>query len=175
MRTCTCTCFPFPLCYCSSTTHLGSLGEQLCVIQIWISLLAFVCKPPGWVDEVWDLEFTEKKALEDVAMEEEWEEEQQPAGAAHDKAFQALYQCLLVHATDQRQSTGGDKASMVRTRAHFVQFAKSSCNVRFESDSFIRACGRRWARTRCPSNPWWLFSPPSSCREKKKQPVSSRE
>lgn len=77
-----------------------------------------VLKPSAWVDEVWDLEFTEKKELEDVAMEEEWEEEQQPAAAPRDEAFKALYQCLLVHATDQQQSTGGDKASAVRTGSH---------------------------------------------------------
>lgn len=69
------------------------------------------------MDEVWDLEFTEKKALEDVAMEEEeeWEEEQ-PAATARDKAFRTLYQCLLVHATEQRQSAGGDGVSAVRTK-----------------------------------------------------------
>lgn len=72
------------------------------------------------MDEVWDLEFTEKKALEDVAMEEEGEWEEQPAAAAQDEAFKALYQCLLVHAADQRQSTGGDRASAVRTESHLV-------------------------------------------------------
>lgn len=73
-----------------------------------------VWNPSAWVDEVWDLEFTEKKALEDVAMEEEgeWEEERR------DEAFKALYQCLLVHATDRRQSTGGDGASAVRRESH---------------------------------------------------------
>lgn len=74
----------------------------------------------AWVDEVWDLEFTEGKALEDVVMEEEWEAEQQPAAAAQDEAFKALYQCLLVHANDQRQSTGGDRVSAVRAGAHLV-------------------------------------------------------
>ncbi|XP_075902222.1 condensin-2 complex subunit D3 isoform X3 [Nelusetta ayraudi] len=92
---------------------LGALVQSVNKMDL-ISALKFLKLEDisqAWVDEVWDLEFTEKKALEDVAMEEEGEWEEQPAAAARDEAFKALYQCLLVHAADQRQSTGGDRAS----------------------------------------------------------------
>lgn len=58
------------------------------------------------MDAVWDLEFTERKPLDD-AIEEE-------LTASGDKAFRNLYQCLLVHAADQQQSTNKDGASQVK-------------------------------------------------------------
>ncbi|XP_056250604.1 condensin-2 complex subunit D3 [Seriola aureovittata] len=59
--------------------------------------------PQAWVDEVWDLEFTERKSLDD-AIEEE-------LAASGDKAFRNLYKCLLAHAADQQQSVGTGEAS----------------------------------------------------------------
>ncbi|XP_030581686.1 condensin-2 complex subunit D3 isoform X2 [Archocentrus centrarchus] len=56
----------------------------------------------AWVDTVWDLEFTERKPLDD-AIEEE-------LTASDEKSFRALYQCLLAHA-DDHQSVGSDGAS----------------------------------------------------------------
>ncbi|XP_068424000.1 condensin-2 complex subunit D3 isoform X2 [Clinocottus analis] len=49
--------------------------------------------PEAWVDAVWDLEFTERKSLDDTIADE--------LAASEDKAFITLYQCLLAHATDQ--------------------------------------------------------------------------
>lgn len=49
---------------------------------------------------MWDLEFTERKPLDDTIEEE--------LAASGDKAFRTLYQCLLVHAADQQQSAGRD-------------------------------------------------------------------
>ncbi|XP_035518951.1 condensin-2 complex subunit D3 [Morone saxatilis] len=59
--------------------------------------------PEAWVDEVWDLEFTERKPLDETVEE----------GLAHsgDKAFTTLYQCLLAHAAEQQQSAGRDGGS----------------------------------------------------------------
>uniref|UniRef100_A0AAQ6IKW9 Condensin-2 complex subunit D3 n=1 Tax=Anabas testudineus TaxID=64144 RepID=A0AAQ6IKW9_ANATE len=59
--------------------------------------------PEAWVDAVWDVEFTERKPLDDTIEEE--------LTAGGDKAFRNLYQCLLVHAGDQQQSTNKDGAS----------------------------------------------------------------
>lgn len=56
------------------------------------------------MDEVWDFEFTEKKAL-DGNIEEE-------LSACGDDAFTTLYQCILAHASVQRQSIGGDGAQV---------------------------------------------------------------
>lgn len=78
------------------------------------------------MDEVWDSEFTEKKALEDVDMEEESEW----AAAPRAEAFKALYQCLLVHATNLRQSTGGNGDSAVRSGSQLVSVCfKLTCLV----------------------------------------------
>ncbi|XP_036980701.1 condensin-2 complex subunit D3 [Acanthopagrus latus] len=58
--------------------------------------------PEDWVDAVWDLEFTERKPLDEIAEEE-------LAVSGH-KSFRALYQCLLAHAADH-QKPGKDGAS----------------------------------------------------------------
>ena len=58
-----------------------------------------------WVDAVWDLEFTERKPLDEIAEEE-------LAVSGH-KSFRALYQCLLAHAADH-QKPGKDGASQVK-------------------------------------------------------------
>ncbi|KAM6915873.1 condensin-2 complex subunit D3 [Xenentodon cancila] len=59
--------------------------------------------PQAWVDEVWDVEFTERKPLDDIIEEE--------LMASRDKAFKDLYHCLLCHAADQPQSAGSDDVS----------------------------------------------------------------
>lgn len=59
---------------------------------------------------MWDLEFTERKPLDD-AIEEE-------LTASGEKAFRTLYQCLLVHAADQQQSAGRDGSSTVKLIQH---------------------------------------------------------
>lgn len=59
----------------------------------------------AWVDEVWDLEFTERRSL-DGGIEEE-------LTASRAKAFKHLYKCLLVYAVDGRQSTDTGGASQV--------------------------------------------------------------
>ncbi|XP_041803855.1 condensin-2 complex subunit D3 [Chelmon rostratus] len=61
--------------------------------------------PDAWVDEVWDLEFTERKPLDDNTEEE--------LAASGEKAFRTLYQCLLVHAIDQQQSADRDGAQTI--------------------------------------------------------------
>uniref|UniRef100_A0A3Q3WCI5 Condensin-2 complex subunit D3 n=1 Tax=Mola mola TaxID=94237 RepID=A0A3Q3WCI5_MOLML len=53
--------------------------------------------PTAWVDEVWDLEFTELKALDGVTEEE--------LAASRDGEFRTLYQCLLACAADQQQQS----------------------------------------------------------------------
>ncbi|XP_054456753.1 condensin-2 complex subunit D3-like [Anoplopoma fimbria] len=50
--------------------------------------------PEAWVDAVWDLEFTERKPLDDTIEDE--------LAFSEDKAFRTLYQCLLAHAADQQ-------------------------------------------------------------------------
>ncbi|XP_041865621.1 condensin-2 complex subunit D3 [Melanotaenia boesemani] len=60
--------------------------------------------PKAWVDAVWDLEFTERKPL-DEPLEEDL------AASGH-KAFRNLYQCLLAHAAEQQHSVGNDGASL---------------------------------------------------------------
>ncbi|XP_074532674.1 condensin-2 complex subunit D3 isoform X2 [Halichoeres trimaculatus] len=59
--------------------------------------------PSAWVDEVWDLEFTERKQL-DEAFGEELE-------IIKEKDFKKLYQCLLLHSAEVQQSAGRDEAS----------------------------------------------------------------
>ncbi|XP_061601386.1 condensin-2 complex subunit D3 [Cololabis saira] len=59
--------------------------------------------PQAWVDEVWDVEFTERKPLDDILGEE--------LLASRDKAFKDLYHCLLSHVADQRQSAASDDVS----------------------------------------------------------------
>uniref|UniRef100_A0A8C4HUN4 Condensin complex subunit 1 C-terminal domain-containing protein n=1 Tax=Dicentrarchus labrax TaxID=13489 RepID=A0A8C4HUN4_DICLA len=59
--------------------------------------------PEAWVDEVWDLEFTERKPLDETIEE--------GLADSGDKAFRTLYQCLLAHAAQQQQSAGGDGGS----------------------------------------------------------------
>ncbi|TNN48775.1 Condensin-2 complex subunit D3 [Liparis tanakae] len=51
----------------------------------------------AWVDEVWDLEFTESKSLDD-AIEDD-------LSASGDKEFRTLYQCLLAHAANQQDES----------------------------------------------------------------------
>ena len=56
---------------------------------------------------MWDLEFTETKALDGVTEEE--------LAVSRDKDFRALYQCLLACAVDQQQqSPGRDGVSQVK-------------------------------------------------------------
>ncbi|XP_072247708.1 condensin-2 complex subunit D3 isoform X2 [Leuresthes tenuis] len=59
--------------------------------------------PEGWVDAVWELEFTEMKALDDTIDQE--------LTATREKPFKTLIQCLLTHATEQPHSTVSDGAS----------------------------------------------------------------
>ncbi|KAG7999876.1 Condensin-2 complex subunit D3 [Nibea albiflora] len=59
--------------------------------------------PQAWVDEVWDLEFTQKKPFDDTIEE--------ALSGSRDKSFRTLYQCLLTHAADQQQSADIDGAS----------------------------------------------------------------
>ncbi|XP_049457118.1 condensin-2 complex subunit D3 [Epinephelus fuscoguttatus] len=59
--------------------------------------------PKAWVDAVWDLEFTERKPLDDTIEDE--------LAVSGDKAFRTLYQCLLTHAADQQESAGRDGSS----------------------------------------------------------------
>lgn len=59
-----------------------------------------------WVDAVWDLEFTERKPLDEIAEEEF-------AVSGH-KSFRALYQCVLAHAADHQKSAGRDGATQVK-------------------------------------------------------------
>lgn len=59
------------------------------------------------MDTVWDLEFTERKALDGTSEEE--------LAVCGEKAFLTLYKCLLAHSTDQEQSAKKDGASLVNT------------------------------------------------------------
>ncbi|XP_034537815.1 condensin-2 complex subunit D3 isoform X2 [Notolabrus celidotus] len=59
--------------------------------------------PAAWVDEVWDLEFTERKQLDDALGGD--------VVVIGVKDFKHLYQCLLTHAAEQQQSAGRDGAS----------------------------------------------------------------
>ncbi|CAJ1066500.1 condensin-2 complex subunit D3 isoform X1 [Xyrichtys novacula] len=59
--------------------------------------------PAAWVDEVWDLEFTERKQLDDTIAGE--------LEVVGEKDFRKLYQCLLTHAAEQQHSAGIDGAS----------------------------------------------------------------
>ncbi|GAA6228439.1 condensin-2 complex subunit D3 [Lates japonicus] len=61
--------------------------------------------PEAWVDAVWDLEFTERKPLDDTLEEE--------LTGSGDKAFRNLHQCLLVHAADQQQSGSGGASQSI--------------------------------------------------------------
>nr|XP_046258478.1 condensin-2 complex subunit D3 isoform X2 [Scatophagus argus] len=60
--------------------------------------------PQAWVDAAWDLEFTERKPLDDTTEDE--------LTVSQDEAFRNLYQCLLAHATDLQQSAGKDGPSL---------------------------------------------------------------
>ncbi|XP_029376498.1 condensin-2 complex subunit D3 isoform X2 [Echeneis naucrates] len=63
--------------------------------------------PDAWVDAVWDLEFTERKPLDDAVEEE--------LMARGDKAFRKLYHSLLTHAAEHQQqsaATGGASQSI---------------------------------------------------------------
>ena len=55
---------------------------------------------------MWDLEFTERKPLDDSIQDE--------LTGSGDKAFRTLYRCLLAHAADQQQSAGRDGAAEVK-------------------------------------------------------------
>ncbi|XP_029031397.1 condensin-2 complex subunit D3 isoform X2 [Betta splendens] len=59
--------------------------------------------PEAWVDAVWDLEFTERKPLDETIEEE--------LTAIGDKALRSLYQCLLDHTADQHRSSNNYEAS----------------------------------------------------------------
>ncbi|MED6249849.1 hypothetical protein ATANTOWER_020692 [Ataeniobius toweri] len=59
--------------------------------------------PQDWVDAVWDLEFTERKPIEDII-----EDKLRTGG---EKSFRSLYYSLLDHAAEQQQSAGRDGAS----------------------------------------------------------------
>ncbi|XP_040906250.1 condensin-2 complex subunit D3 isoform X2 [Toxotes jaculatrix] len=59
--------------------------------------------PEAWVDAVWDLEFTERKPLDDTIEKD--------LTASGDKAFRNLHQCLLAHAAEQQQSAGSGGTS----------------------------------------------------------------
>ncbi|XP_018549604.1 condensin-2 complex subunit D3 [Lates calcarifer] len=61
--------------------------------------------PEAWVDAVWDLEFTERKPLDNTLEEE--------LTGSGDKAFRNLHQCLLVHAADQQQSGSGGASQSI--------------------------------------------------------------
>lgn len=53
--------------------------------------------PGGWVDAVWDLEFTERKAIDDPIEEE--------LSATNPRAFRELYQSLLSFTQEEAEST----------------------------------------------------------------------
>lgn len=90
---------------------------DICLL-LWLS---------AWVDAVWDLEFTEKKPLDDLAEEE--------LAAGRDEAFRALYQCLLLHATDQQHSADRDGASAVRTERNETHLSVYwQLNVQYENE-----------------------------------------
>ncbi|XP_056902847.1 condensin-2 complex subunit D3 [Takifugu flavidus] len=57
-----------------------------------------------WVDTVWDLEFTERKLLDNTIEEE--------LAISGEKAFLTLYKCVLAHSTDQQQPPNRDGASL---------------------------------------------------------------
>lgn len=60
---------------------------------------------------MWDLEFTERKALDDIIEDE--------LVASGEKSFRNLYQCLLGHAAEQQQSAGRDGAAQVSSLLHY--------------------------------------------------------
>lgn len=66
-------------------------------VDLWFS---------AWVDEVWDLEFTQRKPFDDTIEE--------ALSASKDKSFRTLYQCLLTHAADQQKFADSDGASQVK-------------------------------------------------------------
>uniref|UniRef100_A0A665T7H5 Non-SMC condensin II complex, subunit D3 n=1 Tax=Echeneis naucrates TaxID=173247 RepID=A0A665T7H5_ECHNA len=86
----------------------------------------------AWVDAVWDLEFTERKPLDDAVEEE--------LMARGDKAFRKLYHSLLTHAAEHQQQSASIWAilgenrvsvkSLVAVLSFFVLTGKSkSANV----------------------------------------------
>lgn len=79
--------------------------EILSSCRIVSLLLIWFLSPSAWVDVVWDLEFTEKKPMEDPIEEE--------LALSRDMAFKTLYQCLLTHSADQRQPSSRDGSSQV--------------------------------------------------------------
>ncbi|XP_070772267.1 condensin-2 complex subunit D3 [Enoplosus armatus] len=58
--------------------------------------------PQAWVDAVWDLEFTERKPLDDTTEEE--------LTASGEKAFRTLFQCLLAHASESAGRGGASQS-----------------------------------------------------------------
>lgn len=65
-----------------------------------------------WVDAVWDLEFTERKLLDNTIEEE--------LAISGEKAFLTLYKCVLAHSTDQQQPPNRDGASLVNICPHAI-------------------------------------------------------
>lgn len=65
-----------------------------------------------WVDTVWDLEFTERKLLDNTIEEE--------LAISGEKAFLTLYKCVLAHSTDQQQPPNRDGASLVNNCLHAI-------------------------------------------------------
>ncbi|KAM8860215.1 condensin-2 complex subunit D3 isoform 1-T3 [Spinachia spinachia] len=77
--------------------------------------------PEAWVDAVWDLEFTERKPLDDTVAER--------LSVSGDKDFRTLYQCLLDHAADQQDgalqsiwSILGDNRVSIKTLVAVLSF-----------------------------------------------------
>lgn len=64
------------------------------------------CDFSVWVDTVWDLEFTERKVLDDTIEEE--------LGGGGERAFLTLYRSILALSPDQQQPANKDGASLVR-------------------------------------------------------------
>lgn len=65
-----------------------------------------------WVDTVWDLEFTERKLLDNTIEEE--------LAISGEKAFLTLYKCVLAHSADQQQPPNRDGASLVNICPHAI-------------------------------------------------------
>uniref|UniRef100_A0A671W1A1 Non-SMC condensin II complex, subunit D3 n=1 Tax=Sparus aurata TaxID=8175 RepID=A0A671W1A1_SPAAU len=71
-----------------------------------------------WVDAVWDLEFTERKPLDEIAEEEF-------AVSGH-KSFRALYQCVLAHSIWATLGVNGVSVkSLVAVLSYFILAGKA--------------------------------------------------
>lgn len=77
------------------------------------------------MDTVWDLEFTERKLLDNTIEEE--------LANNGEKAFLTLYKCVLARSTDQQQSPNRDGASLVNIVMQSCTTLSSSIEYRLLS------------------------------------------